>query len=155
MREPRQSPAPVATRTRWPTRMIDRWTPRSVFVADALGAALTAITHGLVLVRVDGLLGIGSGLLRLLAGAALLIGCTSLMIVGAQPARWWYFLRLVAMFNGAWVLMAWTLLLRTAHAPTPLAWIYMCGESLLIGVIVLLEWRYARVHRQRPFRRRP
>ena len=134
--------------------MIDRWAPRSVFLVDALGAAVTAATHGLLLVRLDSILGIGSNLLRVLAGAALCIGCASLLIASVQPAMWWRWLRMLAVLNGAWVLLAWTLVLRMANAPTPLAWAYMIGESLLIAVIVLLEWRYARVHQGRAFRQR-
>ncbi len=124
-------------------KAISSWSPRRVFLTDALGALLTTaiLAGGLMPLRTY--LGLDAATLYGLAALVSLLFVYSLTIFWIRPRRWVPFLRIIALANASYCLITLSILgLRHAEI-TALGYAYFIGEALLIATIAWTEWRYA------------
>jgi len=130
-------------------KVISQWTPRQVFLADALGALLTTLTLSLMLVRVKTHLGIDATTLYTLASFVAILFLYSSIVFLVKPLNWLPFLRFIALANMAYCPLTFTLLWRLHEELTPLAYVYFVLEVVLIMSIALAEWEYANAIKNR------
>lgn len=124
-------------------KVISRWSPRQVFLADALGALLTTLTLSLLLVRVKSHLGVDAITLYTLASIAALLFLYSTAVFLIKPRNWLPFLKIIAVANMTYCPITFILLWRIHEKLTALAYVYFIGEAVLILSIALAEYKYA------------
>lgn len=118
------------------------WTPRRLFLVDALGALLTTSILGFILPHFAQSWGIPRRDLYFLAGGVLLLFFYSISIFLIQPRYWLMYLRIIAGANFSYCLLTLALLWHWRQSAQALAYAYFIGEALVIFGIALLEWRY-------------
>lgn len=118
------------------------WTPRRLFLIDALGALLTASILGLLLPHFAQGWGIPRRDLYFLAGGVLLLFFYSISIFLIQPRYWLMYLRIIAGANFSYCLLTLALLWHWRQSAQTMAYTYFIGEALVIFGIARWEWRY-------------
>lgn len=119
-------------------------TPRTLFLADGLGALVTALLVGAVLPTLGDLIGMPRLLLRTLALAAAVLAAYSLTCAAVRPQRWPAYLRGIALANAGYCLVTAALLVRVRATVHTLDWLYFVGEIVVVGALATLELRVAR-----------
>jgi hypothetical protein len=131
------------------------WSPRRVFLTDALGALLTTALLAGVLVPLRAYLGLDAATLYGLAALVSLLFVYSLTIFWVRPRRWVPFLRGIALANASYCFITLSILALRHAAITPLGYVYFIGEALLIAAIAWTEWTYATRFTDRAFTPHP
>lgn len=119
-------------------------TLRRLFLLDAAGACLSAALLGLLLPRFQPLIGLPLQQLYWLAlGACILAvysGSCFLFAAFARPLQ----MRLLALFNGFYLLISLGVVLMYAGQMKPFGYLYFAGETALVLLLVATEWKASR-----------
>jgi hypothetical protein len=110
-----------------------------IFLLDGLGAALSAVFLGVVLVRLEKFIGMPPSTLYALAGLALLLSAYSLSCHFFVTADRKNLLRIIIAANLLYCLLTFILMLAHRADLTVWAWTYFILEILVILAIVRLE----------------
>jgi hypothetical protein len=117
--------------------------PHRVFLLDGLGALLSAVLLGVVLVRFAPLFGVEPTLLYKLSLIACLFAVYDSVCYVLRVKCWRVFLRGIALANVFYVLLTMILLAAHWHTRTALGVAYFLGEMAVILFLAFWEWRFA------------
>lgn len=117
--------------------------PHRFFLLDGLGALLSAIMLGIVLVHFDPLFGMPVRVLRILALIACLFSAYYFICFYLRLKTWPAFLRGIALANLLYG--AGTIILLGVYRDQMTLWgeAYFAGELLVILGLAIAEWRFA------------
>lgn len=118
--------------------------PRKLFVVDAVGAILSAIMLGIVLVRFKTYFGIPVRALYFLAVFPVLFVFYDIYSLLNNQRSWSKKLIVIAWANLMYCLISLVVLLFHAHAITALGTAYLIGEILIIILLAAVEFRTAK-----------
>lgn len=118
-------------------------TYKQLFLIDGIGALVSALFLGLILVQLKTYIGMPVQILYLLALLALVFAIYSFSCHLASPKRWRFFLKLIALINSSYCLLTLVLVVRNYDSLTLLGLTYFVVEMLVILMLVKVEWRVA------------
>lgn len=117
--------------------------PDAIFLADGLGALLTAFLVGGVLTRWEACFGMPKSVLYPLAAAGLLFAAYSLGCHFLKVKKWKSFLLGIAAANMTYCLVSLTLVAIYFERLTALGVVYFVLEVCVVGVLAGVEIRLA------------
>lgn len=122
---------------------LTRIPPRRIFLIDGVGALVSALMLGIVLIQIQSLIGMPSDTLRYLALTAGGFAVYSCVCYIRFPRNWPIFLRVIAVVNLLYCCA--TAALVVVHVEMLTAWgiAYFVGEILLVVGLALLELKIA------------
>lgn len=117
--------------------------PRKLFLIDGLGALLSSLLLGVVLVKLEPVFGMPKNVLAILALLALLFAVYSLVVYWIFPTWWRPALRVIAVVNLLYCCV--TLGLVYAYREVVTSWgvLYFVLEVLVIAGLATKEWKTA------------
>jgi len=118
--------------------------PRQLFIIDGLGAMLSALLLGVVLVRFESFFGIPKDVLFVLAAiplAFLAFDGYSIFFAKSNPG---IFLRAIATANIGYCLLSLVMAWQHKDSLTPWGWAYLIGEIGIVLFLARLELKVAR-----------
>ncbi|PQJ69644.1 hypothetical protein BTO14_16765 [Polaribacter butkevichii] len=115
--------------------------PKRFFLIDAFGALLTAISLFGILAQLEPYFGMPKKTLYLLSGIAFClfiysISCNKFIKLNCIP-----YLRILIISNIIYSLISLGLLIKYSEKITELGWVYFILELLIIGIIVIAEYK--------------
>ena len=117
--------------------------PRKLFLIDGIGALVSAVLLGVVLVKLERFFGIPTPTLYLLA----LLPCLFFMYDAYGYFRVKHglgkYLKGIAFLNLGYSLLSLALTFSHRHVITTLGWSYILGEISIILILVIVEFRIA------------
>lgn len=117
--------------------------PKRLFLADAMGALLTAFLNFVVIAKLESTFGMPKNMLYYLGAAALLFAVYSLSCHFFTPSNPGRFIFVIATANILYCILT-ALLLFNFHASiTIVGWLYFIGEIFLISGIAGIEFKAA------------
>ncbi len=125
--------------------MLDKITPRNLFLVDSLGALVSAILLGIVLVQLEKVIGMPRQTLFVLAGLALVFFVFSLSNYIFFGKNWRTFLRIIAIVNILYCCIT-MYLVFFQHQLTTLGVIYFLGEVIIIVALAIFELKVANTY---------
>lgn len=130
-------------------KTLNRWSPRNIFLADAIGAMVSTLVLAVGLVRFKAQLGLSESTLYFLASLAFCFFIYSSAVFLIKPKHWAPFLKIIATANFGYCVAIWVVLPNTEASTW--AYLFFTGDTLLISAIALTEWRYAMKYRHRSY----
>lgn len=124
---------------------LSRIQPQKLFLIDALGALLSALMLGGVLVYFRELIGLPQRILYLLAGLAALFAVYSFTCFLRTPVNWRPYLRLIATVNLLYCCLT-AVLVFLYQDVTALGIAYFVAEIIIVVSLAIYEWRTAQSH---------
>ena len=116
---------------------------KQLFLIDGIGALISALFLGVILVQLESYIGMPVQVLELLALLALVFAVYSFSCHLASPKKWRFFLKLIALINSSYCLLTLLLVIWNYHSLTRLGFTYFAAEMLVILILVRVEWRAA------------
>lgn len=123
-------------------RMIDSilMKPRKIFLIDAIGAFVTAVTLGVIFTKIQGYIGMPRAILSILAFIALgfciySFSCYYFLKNDLKP-----FLKAIAIANLLYCLTTAILIFTLFQQLTIFGLFYFIGEIMVIGILVYFEF---------------
>lgn len=116
---------------------------RNIFLFDGLGALLSALLTGVVLMYFNDSFGMPQEVLIPLAGVACLFAIYSLACHFNAPAKWQPFLRFIAISNTIYCLVSIGFMVYHFEQLTSLGITYFVLEAVVIGTLVFIELKLA------------
>ncbi|MHA7128479.1 hypothetical protein [Algoriphagus namhaensis] len=113
--------------------------PEKWFLLDGLGAMLTALITGFVLIPWQSYIGMPEPVLKFLAVTASVYMSFSLSCFFIRPQSWWIYLKGIAGANVTYGLLLVGLLIYYFDFIQAFGWIYFMGEILLLWVLAHFE----------------
>lgn len=135
----------------FPLSLISNWSPRTMFLADSIGAILTASTIGIVLPYFNEYFGVELRHLYFLAAYVSVLFVYSFSIFLFKPSKWTLLLKIIALANFSYCVNTLKLVYEYHSRLTNLAIVYFVIESLLIMGIAAIEWKYSSYFSSRKF----
>ena len=117
--------------------------PRTLFLIDGLGAMLSAIFLGVVLVKLEHYFGMPKNVLYGLASVACIFAVYSLTNHFCFPENWRFYLKGIATANFVYCLVTLSLAIYYSKALTSLGIFYFLAEVMVIIGLVMIEWKTA------------
>jgi len=130
-------------------KSVNRWSPRNIFLADAIGASVSTLILAVGLVQFKARLGLTESTLYFMASVAFCFFIYSSAVFLIKPKRWTPFLKIIATANFGYCVAIWVVLPNTDASNW--AYFFFTGDTLLISAIALTEWRYAVKYHHRPY----
>lgn len=118
--------------------------PSQLFLIDGLGAIATAISHGVVLVSVQHLIGIPENLLYILALVASTFATYSLLCYFIRPKSPAIFIRIIAIANLLFCVATLSMMIYYYEVVLPLGYAYFMIEIAIVTVIITMEFGLAK-----------
>lgn len=118
-------------------------TPKQLFLIDSFGALLTAFMLGIVLARLESFFGMPRDILYILSLIACVFALYSFICYRFTPVNWPLFLRIIAIANLAYCVLTISCIIYLYQLLTIWGLIYFLLESIVIVVLVSIEWRKA------------
>jgi hypothetical protein len=115
--------------------------PKRIFLIDAFGALLTTISLFGILAQLEQYFGMPKKTVYLLSGIALCLFTYSIICYTFIKSNWNFFLRILIICNIIYSLVSIGLLIKYSKKITELGWIYFILELLVIGIIVIVEYK--------------
>lgn len=112
--------------------------PKKLFVIDGIGALLSALLLGVVLVRFENLFGIPARFLYFLAAFPLLFACYDFYAYRRLNTA--FLLKGIALLNYFYCGLSLSIALRHMDSITSLGWIYMWAELGIVFVLATVEF---------------
>ncbi len=113
--------------------------PKQLFLLDGIGALVTAICLGFLLVKFESLFGMPKQVLYYLAAVACIFACYSLFCSFRLPQNWKPFLKIIAIANLIYCLTTAILVFQFQQELTMLGKLYFMGEIAIILFLVSIE----------------
>lgn len=117
--------------------------PRQLFLLDGLGALLSALLLGVVLPRLQSLVGIPLHTLYLLATFPVFFAVFDCYSYRKKEGTLALPLKIIAILNGLYCGLSLGLALYHQTQLTKLGWLYIVVEVLIVGGLAIFEWRVA------------
>jgi hypothetical protein len=117
--------------------------PNRLFLIDSLGAVISALSLGVVLVQLESLLGMPRDILYYLAAAAVVFAFYSFACYWRVKENWRPFLKFIAIANFVYCLISIVLVCQHYSELTILALLYFLSEFAIILTLVAIEWKTA------------
>lgn len=118
--------------------------PRKLFLLDALGAFVTAIMLGVVLVRLESMFGIPPSALHLLAIIPITYVIYDLLAYSFGRNKIGLLLRGIAFLNLTYCCISIGVAISHADLITYLGWLYIIGEISIIVILSIYELNVAK-----------
>ncbi|MFK7771537.1 MAG: hypothetical protein AB8F94_05325 [Saprospiraceae bacterium] len=118
--------------------------PKVIFLIDGFGALLSVFLLGVVLVRLESLIGMPQQTLFFLAGIAVFFTIYSFFCAFRIKKNWRVFLKIIASFNLSYCILTFSLLLFHQDHITNIGNVYFLLEILTIASLALFEFKVAR-----------
>lgn len=115
--------------------------PKTLFLIDALGATLTALILGSVGLFFEGLFGMPSDILLILAWIALVYAFFSYSKALKPRTNWKKPLRTIAVMNFAYCVVTISLLIFFRKELSLIGWVYFFFELIIICILAIAELR--------------
>lgn len=122
---------------------LNRQTSRKLFLIDAIGALVSTMMLGVVLIRLESLIGMPPDILYLLAGIAALFFINSSTCYLRNIQNWKPYLKIVAVANLIYCCLTAVLVIALYDMLTFLGIAYFIGEIVLVVMLSTFELRYA------------
>jgi len=116
--------------------------PKRLFILDAIGALCSAGMLGIVLVSLEPIFGIPSGVLYVLAAFPCLFAILDISVylfISSKP-QLSRSLKWIALANGLYCLLSLALTFRHYQAVQLAGWLYILLEVLIVLMLARLEW---------------
>lgn len=120
-------------------KLVNKITPRQLFLLDSIGALLTATMLGFVLPMFQEYFGMPVDTLHTLSIIAVCFFLYSLLCYISNPQQWKPFLKIIATANALYCCLTTTLVIYYHAQLTTLGWIYFIQEILIIVSLVYIE----------------
>lgn len=118
--------------------------PRQLFLADAIGAAVSALLMTFVLVRHASFFGIPESALFVLASIPVAFACFDLVCYFRCKKQFNVFLQTIAALNFSYCCVSVALACFHHDSLTIWGWLYVFAEVLIVGGLARFEWRIAK-----------
>ncbi len=115
--------------------------PKRIFLIDAFGALLTAISLFGILAQLEQHFGMPKKALYLLSGIAFCLFIYSMSCNRFIKLNWKPFLRILIISNIIYSLISLGLIIKYSKKLTEPGWIYFILELIIIGIIVIVEYK--------------
>ncbi|MEO1417693.1 MAG: hypothetical protein AAFW00_20585 [Bacteroidota bacterium] len=119
-------------------------TPRNLFLLDGIGALVSAIMLGVVLVQFESFFGMPASVLQYLALAAGIFAVYSFSQYVRFPQNWIPYLRFIATVNLLYCAVTLALVLFLYGQLTYWGILYFVGEIILVVTLAVFELRTAK-----------
>ena len=119
--------------------------PRQLFLIDGLGAIVTAFLTGIVLVYFESFFGMPKSILIPLALVACGFSVYSLTCYFTNIRNWQFLLRIIAVANLLYCGVTMGFVVYYFELLTSFGLLYFLSELLIIVVLVMIEWKVAKI----------
>lgn len=120
------------------TKLISK--PKNIFLLDSIGAFLTALILGFVVVKFQDAFGMPQTILYFLSALALVFAIYSLCCYYSVTTKWHSYLYLIMIANILYCCLTTGLIIYYFHELTILGFVYFILEiSIIIGLVFLEE----------------
>lgn len=117
--------------------------PRNLFLIDGLGAILSAVMLGVVLVALNSYIGLSSNTLYILAVIPIFFALYDFVVYLVNSKNWRPYLRIIAIANLLYCVFSIVILFTHLDSLKLLGWIYFVGELIIVGGLAIYELRVA------------
>lgn len=124
-------------------RVLEKISPRQLFLIDCLGALVSATMLGIVLVYFENFFGMPKETLYWLAALAALFAVYSFFCYMLQPEQWQLFMRIIAIVNLSYCCLTIACMFIFREQLTVLGFAYFIGEIIIILVLASFELKMA------------
>lgn len=114
--------------------------PRKLFLVDALGALLTALTLGIVFTNSQEYIGMPRAILISLSLIAVIFCIYSASCFLLLKSNWKPYLKAIAISNLLYCITTAILIFILFHQLTIIGLLYFIGEIIVVGVLVYFEF---------------
>lgn len=114
---------------------------KRIFLIDAFGALLTAISLFGILAQFEQYFGMPKKSLYLLSVIAFCLFTYSISCHRLVKSNWKPFLRILIICNILYLLISLGMIIKHSEKITELGWIYFAIEFIVIGIIVNVEYK--------------
>ncbi len=118
--------------------------PRKLFLIDGLGALLSAFLLGIVLVKLQHLIGVPTRTLYVLAFLPVLFAVYDFLCFFKLQNGFAIYIKYIAVANIMYCLFSIAMMASHGDTLTSLGWFYFIVEILIVGVISLIELKVAK-----------
>jgi hypothetical protein len=115
--------------------------PKRIFLIDSFGALLTAILLFGILAQLEQYFGMPKHALYLLSGIAFGLFIYSMSCHRIIKSNWKPFLIILIICNIIYSLISLGLIIKYSEELTELGWIYFILELIVIGIIIIMEYK--------------
>lgn len=115
--------------------------PKRVILIDAFGALLTTFLLFGILAQLQHYFGMPNKVLYLLSGIAFCLFIYSISCHTLIKSNWKPFLRILIICNLVYSLVSLVMIIKHSEKLTELGWVYFILELMVIGIIVLVEYK--------------
>ncbi len=119
-------------------------TPRKLFLFDGVGALVSAFLLGVVLVRLEYLIGIPTNTLYTLAAFPILFALFDLVCMRRKPTEQVRLLRVIAFANLSYCVLSLVLAFYHKDTVTSLGWTYVVVEVAIVSALAFIELKTSR-----------
>ena len=123
--------------------MKKQFNPKVLFLIDGIGAVISTIMLGYVLIKYQEYIGMPESTLRLLAGIAKLFALYSFICFFLTPKNWSQSLRWIAIANTLFCLLTLILVIINFSSLSLLGLSYFLVEMLIILLLVRFEFKFS------------
>jgi len=120
---------------------------KKLFIVDGVGALLSAFFLGVVLVKLQALIGMPKNTLYVLAVFPVFFALYDFISYFQKPITQVFLLKLIAYFNSIYCIVSMYLLFQHAESLLPLGWLYFIGEIIILGILIFIELRTVRSYK--------
>jgi phosphatidylserine synthase len=124
---------------------INKIQPKQLFLIDGLGALVSAIMLGIVLVMFESHFGMPKNILYWLAGLAAVFAVYSLTNYFRFGENWRLFLRIIAIVNLLYCALTAVLVVQHVQELSILGIAYFIGEMIIVITLAMIELKKANV----------
>lgn len=117
--------------------------PRKLFLIDGFGAVISAVSLGVILVKLETFFGMPPKQLYILSGAAFIFAMYSFFCYFRFPMNWRPFLKVIAISNLIYCSVTIGLVVYLFQTLTTLGLIYFILELVIIIFLVRIELKVA------------
>ncbi len=125
-------------------KLILKLTPNKLFLIDAIGALLTAATHGIIFIIFIEYIGLGAEKLYFLSALACLFFLFSSVNSAKLFSSWRRNLKIISSGNLIFCLITLSMVFLYFEQMTLFAKIYFLWEAILVLVLAFFELKYAK-----------
>ena len=119
--------------------------PKQLFLIDGIGATVSAVMLGIVLVQLESMFGIPKSVLYFLAALPCFFAiydCFCYRNIN-NTKNIGFYLKIIAVVNLLYCCLSLGLAFYHYETIKMLGWLYIVGEILIVMVLVSIEWRVA------------
>ncbi len=124
--------------------MLSKINPRKLFLLDGLGAVLSTLMHGVVLVLLENKIGMPVEILYKLALVTFIFSIFSFLCFWNFNEKWRSLLRTIAIANLLFCVVSLCLIVYLYEQLSLLGLIYFIVEIIIVSILALFELKVAR-----------